>query len=120
MAPEWTNKIPNYAICNFFYAFYVVYAVIVAFAVLQIVYILAGMKKFDLAHGIIVLTLFHYLVCDRALMDKAIEDVEGFVAAATTTQQAAAKKTSTTQTKAGAPAAPPAKAPVKCVPGCVP
>jgi len=118
MAPEWTNKIPNYAICNFFYAFYVVYAVIVAFAVLQIVYILAGMKKFDLAHGIIlgsgfftmalalVLTLFHYLVCDRALMDKAIED--------------AAKKTSTTQTKAGAPAAPPAKAPVKCVPGCVP
>ena len=132
MAPEWTNKIPNYAICNFFYAFYVLYAVIFAFAVLQIVYILAGMKKFDLAHGIIlgsgfftmalalVLTLFHYLVCDRALMDKAIEDVEGFVAAATTTQQAAAKKTSTTQTKAGAPAAPPAKAPVKCVPGCVP
>jgi hypothetical protein len=90
MAPEWTNKIPNYAICNFFYAFYVVYAVIFVFAVLQIVYIFAVVKKFDLANGImlgsgfftmalaLILTLFHYLVCDRALMDKVIEDVEGF------------------------------------------
>ena len=91
MAPEWTNKIPNYAICNFFYAFYVLYAVIFAFAVLQIVYIFAVVKKFDLSHGVmlgsgiftmafaLVLTLFHYLMCDRILMDKAIEDVEGFV-----------------------------------------
>jgi hypothetical protein len=90
MAPEWTNKIPNYAICNFFYAFYVVYAIIFAFAVLQIVYIFAVVKKFDLSHGVmlgsgfftmalaLILTLFHYLVCDRALMDKAIQDVEGF------------------------------------------
>jgi hypothetical protein len=90
MAPEWTNQIPNYAICNFFYAFYVVYAVIFAFAVLQIVYIFAVVKKFNLSHGImlgsgfftmalaLILTLFHYLVCDRALMDKAISDVEGF------------------------------------------
>ena len=66
------------------------YAVIFAFAVLQIVYIFAVVKKFDLSHGVmlgsgfftmalaLVLTLFHYLVCDRALMDKAIEDVEGF------------------------------------------
>ena len=92
MAPAWTNQIPNYAICNFFYAFYVVYAVIFAMAVLHIVYIFAIVKKFDLSHGImlgsgfftmalaLILTLFHYLVCDRALMDKAIEDVEGFAA----------------------------------------
>jgi uncharacterized membrane protein YcgQ (UPF0703/DUF1980 family) len=90
MAPEWTNQIPNYAICNFFYFFYVVYAVIFVLAVLQILYTFAGIKKFDLTHGImlgsgfftmalaLILTLFHYLVCDRALMDKAIEDVEGF------------------------------------------
>ncbi len=94
MAPEWTNKIPNYAICNFFYAFYVVYAIIFAFAVLQIVYIFAVVKKFDLSHGVmlgsgfftmalaLILTLFHYLVCDRALIDKAIQDVEGFFACA--------------------------------------
>jgi uncharacterized membrane protein YcgQ (UPF0703/DUF1980 family) len=128
MAPEWTTQIPNYAICNFFYAFYVVYAVIFAFAVLQIVYIFAVVKKFDLSHGVIlgsgfftmalalVLTLFHYLVCDRALMDKAIEDVEGFAIKASTTQVAAAKKTSTAQTKAGTTG----KAPVKCPAGCVP
>lgn len=128
MAPEWMNQIPNYAICNFFYAFYVVYAVIFAMAVLHILYIFAVVKKFDLSHGImlgsgfftmalaLILTLFHYLVCDRALMDKVIEDMEGFVAAATAAQVAAAKKTNTTQTKAGAPA----KAPVKCPAGCVP
>lgn len=128
MAPEWMNQIPNYAICNFFYAFYVVYAVIFAMAVLHILYIFAVVKKFDLSHGImlgsgfftmalaLILTLFHYLVCDRALMDKVIEDMEGFVAAATATQVAAAKKKNTTQTKAGAPA----KAPVKCPAGCVP
>lgn len=105
MAPEWMNQIPNYAICNFFYAFYVVYAVIFALAVLQIVYIFAVVKKFDLSNGImlgsgfftmalaLILTLFHYLVCDRALMDKAIEDVEGFFnkKAASKTMQAAAK-----------------------------
>jgi hypothetical protein len=131
MAPEWTNKIPNYAICNFFYAFYVVYAVIFAFAVLQIVYIFAVVKKFDLSHGVmlgsgfftmalaLVLTLFHYLVCDRALMDKAIKDVESFVVGLTTTQVANLQKTNTSQTKAAASAAPPAKAVVKCATGCL-
>jgi hypothetical protein len=90
MAPDWTNQIPNYAICNFFYAFYVVYAVIFVLAVIQILYILSTVKKFDLNNGImlasgffttalaLVLTLFHYLVCDRALMHSAIKDVEGF------------------------------------------
>ena len=129
MAPAWTNQIPNYAICNFFYAFYVVYAVIFALAVLQIVYIFAVVKKFDLNHGImlgsgfftmalaLILTLFHYLVCDRALMDKAIKDAEGFVAAATAAQVAATKKTNTATTTSKPPAA---KAPVKCPAGCVP
>ena len=139
MAPEWTNHIPNYAICNFFYAFYVVYAVIFVLAFLHILYIFTAMKKFNLISIImlgssififalaLMLVLFHYLICDRALMDKAIEDVDGFVAAATAAQVAAAKKTNTTQTKAGAPAkgsAAPAKAPakaaVKCPAGCVP
>jgi len=91
MAPGWMDQIPNYAICNFFYAFYVVYAVIFALSVLHIVYIFAVVKKFDLSHGImlgsgfftmalaLVLTLFHYLVCDRALIHKTVKDVEGFV-----------------------------------------
>jgi hypothetical protein len=90
MAPGWMDQIPNYAICNFFYAFYVVYAVIFALSVLHIVYIFVVVKKFDLSHGImlgsgfftmalaLVLTLFHYLVCDRALIHKTMKDVEGF------------------------------------------
>ena len=113
MAPGWMDQIPNYAICNFFYAFYVVYAVIFALSVLHIVYIFAVVKKFDLSHGImlgsgfftmalaLVLTLFHYLVCDRALIHKTVKDVEGFVggkgkvvtAKAGSTVQAAATNT---------------------------
>ena len=139
MAPEWTNHIPNYAICNFFYFFYVVYAVIFALAFLQILYIFTAMNKFDLTSIIILGSgffmvalalmqiLFHYLICDRALMDQAIEDMEGFVAAATAAQLAATKSTNTAQTAskapAKAPAAPakaPAKAAVKCPAGCVP
>lgn len=97
MAPGWMDQIPNYAICNFFYAFYVVYAVIFALSVLHIVYIFAVVKKFDLSHGImlgsgfftmalaLVLTLFHYLVCDRALIHKTVKDVEGFKVAGTKT-----------------------------------
>ena len=97
MAPDWTNQIPNYAICNFFYVFYVVYAVIFVLAVIQILYILSTVKKFDLNNGImlasgffttalaLVLTLFHYLVCDRALMHSAIKDVEGFKVGASKT-----------------------------------
>ena len=94
MAPGWMDQIPNYAICNFFYAFYVIYAVIFALSVLHIVYIFVVVKKFDLSHGImlgssfftmalaLVLTLFHYLVCDRALIHKAVKDVEGFASCA--------------------------------------
>jgi hypothetical protein len=113
MAPGWMDQIPNYAICNFFYAFYVVYAVIFALSVLHIVYIFVVVKKFDLSHGImlgsgfftmalaLVLTLFHYLVCDRALIHKTVKDVEGFVggkgkvvtAKAGSTTQAAATNT---------------------------
>jgi uncharacterized membrane protein YcgQ (UPF0703/DUF1980 family) len=134
MAPDWTNQIPNYAICNFFYAFYVVYAVIFVLAVLQILYILSSVKKFDLNNGImlasgffttalaLVLTLFHYLVCDRALMHRAIKDVEGFstpqsnrpTVASTTAQQTTATTQSRTQTTP-----PPANAPVTCPAGCV-
>jgi hypothetical protein len=101
MAPGWMDQIPNYAICNFFYAFYVVYAVIFALSVLHIVYIFAVVKKFDLSHGImlgsgfftmalaLVLTLFHYLVCDRALIHKTVKDVEGFVGGKGKTSKAA-------------------------------
>jgi uncharacterized membrane protein YcgQ (UPF0703/DUF1980 family) len=105
MAPGWMDQIPNYAICNFFYAFYVVYAVIFALSVLHIVYIFAVVKKFDLSHGImlgsgfftmalaLVLTLFHYLVCDRALIHKTVKDVEGFVGGKGKTSKAAAGAT---------------------------
>lgn len=134
MAPDWTNQIPNYAICNFFYAFYVVYAVIFVLAVLQILYILSSVKKFDLNNGImlasgffttalaLVLTLFHYLVCDRALMHRAIKDVEGFSAPPnnrpTTASTGTQRTTSTTQhTAQTTPTS--AKASVTCPPGCV-
>jgi hypothetical protein len=139
MAPGWMDKIPNYAICNFFYAFYVVYAVIFALSVLHIVYIFVVVKKFDLSNGImlgsgfftmalaLVLTLFHYLVCDRALIHKSVKDVEGFFGAApnpkgkgptgkaSVAAKAGAQATNTASLASAAPAGPAAK---KCAKGC--
>lgn len=130
MAPEWTNRIPNYAICNFFYVFFIVYAVFAGLSFLNLINFFILTDKFDMKFATIfvgllltsiitlTLTLFNYLMCDRILMDKAIKDVEGFAVKATTTQVAAAKKTNTATTASSAGGPP--KAPVKCVPGCVP
>jgi hypothetical protein len=94
MAPEWTNKIPNYAICNFFYFFFVIYAVLFGLSLINMIKLMIMIDKFNMNNSMIligvvfttlislILTLFHYLICDRSLIDKSIHDVEGFVGAA--------------------------------------
>lgn len=78
MEPDWTRAISNRTICNFFYAFFVVYAI---FAVLSVIGFIAlffvnipknmiFMQGFQviLTMGIATtMALFHYLICDRAL-----------------------------------------------------
>jgi hypothetical protein len=85
MEPEWTKKIPSTAICNFYYAFFVAYGLIGAIALIGLVVAVFTVKasKGILAMMIfqnllmialaIVLALFQYLVCDRALIAPAVQ-----------------------------------------------
>lgn len=80
MEPEWTKSIPSESVCNFFYAFFILYAVILVLSVLTVFGIFnfgKNMGNFGLIVGIQgiitsllagTMMLFHYLVCDRALL----------------------------------------------------
>ena len=96
MEPAWMRKISSPAICNFFYFFYVVYAVLFALSLLFTIGLFTyskNMGKVGIVMGFQalfttalggVLMLFYYLICDRALIGKAVEDVnENFYVQAT-------------------------------------
>ena len=80
MEPAWMQKISNASVCNFFYAWFVVYAVFFAFAIVSVIGIFLTVKKFgaleiSLSVQSVLMTLlaasfmmFHYMVCDRALL----------------------------------------------------
>ena len=84
------RQIPSSAICNFFYVFYVIYAVLFVLSVLSTISVFMTAKKLDGAtiavgvQGLVMtgigatMTLFYYLICDRALIGKAVEEVENF------------------------------------------
>jgi len=85
MEPGWTKNIPNSTICNFFYVFYIVYAILFVISLLFTVGLLSYSKKIGIAVGLQallttalggVLMLFYYLICDRALIEKFLD--EGF------------------------------------------
>lgn len=79
MEPNWTRAIQSSTICNFFYAFFVIYAVI---AVVSVVVFLGTIVFVDMPKGMLLsqgfyglimislsttMALFNYLVCTRAL-----------------------------------------------------
>ena len=78
-APQWTDKIPDNVICNYFYVFFVIFAVWAAISLLGGVWIFATTKmSFGLLIGVIfnillsfgisaTSALFLYLICERAL-----------------------------------------------------
>ena len=91
MEPEWTRQIPSSTICNFFYAFFVIYAVLFVLSILATVGVFSFTKKLGSAgvaiglQGLIMtaiggtMMLFYYLICDRALLAKAaVEMRENF------------------------------------------
>lgn len=80
MEPEWTKKISSETVCNFFYAFFVIYAVLAVISVAGLVSLAFFSSKLPKSvlitqgiYGLVTLglattmALFHYLVCDRAL-----------------------------------------------------
>ena len=77
-APEWTNVVPNWAICNWFYAFFIVNVSIFVIAAIFSFYTLKATKNINVKNPITLSvlltlaisgtnTLFFYLMCDRAL-----------------------------------------------------
>jgi len=101
MEPNWTKNIPSKTVCDFFYVFFVVYAVIFVLSILMTVGIMTQ-SKLRGALGIALgaqaavttliggtMMLFYYLVCDRALLAHKSskenyedrEEHEGFAAA---------------------------------------
>lgn len=82
-APEWTDKIPNTTVCNYFYVFFMIFAVWAALSLLGGVWIFATTKmtfgaliafifNILLSFGISATSaLFLYLICERALKPSA-------------------------------------------------
>lgn len=78
-APQWTDKIPNAVLCNYFYVFFLIFAVWAALSLLGGVWIFATTKlsigmliaiifNILLSFGISATSaLFLYLICERAL-----------------------------------------------------
>jgi hypothetical protein len=91
MEAAWMKAIPSASICNFFYLFFVVYAVILALALLGFVGIAVSPKlskalsvpnSLGLTVGILVAgtqMLFFYLICSRSLLEVKPTQKEGFV-----------------------------------------
>lgn len=92
MEPEWMKKFSNTTVCNFFYVWFVVYAVFSLLALVLAVGTFLSVKKLDFAAVMFILQpvlmlllgttfmMFYYIICDRALLAKVSESVvdEGF------------------------------------------
>ena len=82
-APEWTDKIPSSVICNYYYVFFVIFAVWAAIALIGGIWIFSSTKMslgmlvgfiFNvlLSFGLSTTNaLFLYLICERALKPSA-------------------------------------------------
>ena len=80
MEDEWMKQIPSSSICNFFYFFFVVYAVIFTLSIISVIGTATSMKTTTpmllplLANAVLTsliggtMMLFYYLICDRALL----------------------------------------------------
>ncbi len=77
--PEWTKQIPSWAICDWFYLFFLLNAVVLVMFLLSILYMVTTStlpKKVQTTSLIMLViqlcvsgtgALFYYLVCDRSL-----------------------------------------------------
>ena len=81
--PQWTDKIPSVVVCNYFYVFFMIFAVWAAISLIGGVWIFATTKlslgmliafvfNIILSFGIsMTSSLFLYLICERALKPSA-------------------------------------------------
>jgi len=75
MAPQWTDVVPDWAICNWFYTFFIINTIAIV-ATLYIIIKNRLVKKLNGPLGVTAVlmlvvattqTLFMYLLCDRSL-----------------------------------------------------
>lgn len=87
MEPTWMKQIDSVTVCNLYYIIFVIYAVLAVITVLNVGYIAltrlplalkiaVGAQGLILAAVLVVLSLFQYIVCDRALLSSRAS--EGF------------------------------------------
>lgn len=88
MEPQWTKQIPSNVICNTYYGFFIVYAIMGAITLLGTIGILAYFKmpKFMAVsygfYGLLVasiafvMSLFQYLICSRALLGEQVVTIK--------------------------------------------
>ena len=80
------KEISSETVCNFFYVFFIVYAVLFALSFVALIGTLFSLKKlggaglFMAIQGMIitaipgVMMMFYYIICDRALLGKQSEE----------------------------------------------
>ena len=87
MEPEWMKQINSTTVCNLYYIIFVIYAVLAVITVINVGYIAlaklplnikiaVGVQSLILASVLVVLSLFQYIMCDRALLSAKV--AEGF------------------------------------------
>jgi len=87
MEPDWMTKISSSSICSFYYAFFVAYVIVAVIALIGLIMILTSKLplSFKLSVGFqslisialgVLLALFQYMVCDRALLGSEVQRSE--------------------------------------------
>ncbi len=84
------KQIPSESVCNFFYFFFIVYAVLFVLALLTTIGVFSFTKKLGTAgiaiglQGLVmtlipgVFALFYYIICDRALLANKKEEIASY------------------------------------------
>jgi hypothetical protein len=85
MEPEWMKQISSESVCNFFYVFFVVYAVLFGLSLVTTIGTLFNMKKMGTAGLFMaiqavlitaipgIMMMFYYIICNRALLANQAE-----------------------------------------------
>jgi hypothetical protein len=79
MEPQWMQSINSVTVCNFYYIIFVIYAILAVVTVINVgavalskmpimMKVAVGAQGLILAAVLVVLSLFQYIVCDRALL----------------------------------------------------
>jgi len=87
MEPDWMAKISSESVCSFYYAFFVAYAIVAVIALIGLIMILTSRLPLGVKLSIgfqslisisigVLLALFQYMVCDRALLGSDAQRAE--------------------------------------------